>query len=285
MRFSVLDLDLLVGALSWDPQIRGLLITVAALAILPGSIYLLLSTNFGARIGFLIAAAGLSGWLMLLSITWAFYGQGMKGRDPSWKVQEVVHSDAATDLSPGTLKAVRTFPDGWKKLDASDSVLADAQAAADNFITKSGRKPKMGHAGPIIKDPTPTQLRYPAEFTSAEQYVLVGGYEKGGDSELFTFRGHRFDFDHNAHYVTVSIQPAIPNPPDARGIVTYTRDPDPTKPVTTVVVLRDLGSIRFPPVMIALGSGLIFAVTCYSLHRRDKRIMTLRAAGTAPATA
>lgn len=280
-----MDLDVLIGALSWDPQVRGLLIALTAIAILPGSIYLLLSTNFGARIGFLLAVAGLSGWLMLLATTWAFYGQGMKGRDPSWKVQEVVHSDAATDLSPGTLKAVRSFPDGWTKLPSDSSVLADAQAAADNFITKSGRKPKMGHAGPIIKDPTPTQLRYPAEFGVADEYVLVGGYEKGGDSELFTFRGHRFDFDHNAHYVTVALQPTLANPPDAEGNVTYTRNPDPTKPVTTLVVLRDLGSIRFPPVMIALGSGLIFAVTCHALHRRDKRIMMLRAAGTAPATA
>lgn len=291
----------LMAALSWDPQVRGFLIVVAAIVLLPGTIYLLLATNLGARIGFLIAVAGLSGWMFLLAITWVFYGQGIKGRDPSWKVQEVVHSAAQTDLSEATVKSANEFPNGWKKMSIEgNAVLADAQAAADAFITKSGRKPKMGHEGPIIKDPTPTQLRYPAQFATSEEYVLVGGYEKGGDNclgpkescttvmpekILFWKVTHKFFLRHSPHWVAVAVQPAIPNPPAPDGSVTYTRDPDPTKPITTLLVLRDLGSIRFPQVMVALGSGLIFAVTCHALHRRDKRIMALRAAGVAPATA
>jgi hypothetical protein len=286
MGSGMLDLDLLVGALSWDPQIRGLLILAAAVVLLPGTIYLLLATNLGARVGFLIAIAGLTGWMTLLGITWAIYGQGIKGRDPSWKIQEVVHSASQTDLSSASLKALSDFPNGWKKLSTEGNpVLADAQATADNFITKSGRKPAMGHEGPIIKEPTPEQLRYKAEFSTADEYVLIGGYEKGGDSEWFTFRGHKFDFSHSPHYVAVAIQPAIANPPAPDGTVTYTRNPDPTKPITSIVVLRDLGSIRFPQVMMVIGSGIIFGVTCHALHRRDKKIMALRAAGTAPATA
>jgi hypothetical protein len=292
--------DLLIGALSWDPQIRGLLIVVTAVAILPGSIYLLLSTNMGARIGFLLAVAGLSGWLMLLAITWALYGQGIKGRDPSWKVQEVVHSAAPTDLSEGALPVLREFPNGWNKLEAGNSALADAQAAADAFITKSGRKPKIGPEGPIKKEPTAAQLRYPAEFSQTDEYALVGGYEKGGRNclgpkascdtvlpkkILFWKIHHKFFLRHSPHYVTVQIQPLIPNPPDARGEITYSKELDTTKPITAVIVKRDLGSTRFPQVMMALGAGIIFAVTCHALHRRDKQIMALRAAGTAPAMA
>jgi hypothetical protein len=37
--------------------------------------------------------------------------------------------------------------------------------------------------------------------------------------------------------------------------------------------------------MLLVSSGIIFAVTCHALHRRDKRIMALRAGGAAPATA
>ena len=292
--------DLLLGALSWDPQIRGFLIVAAAIAILPGSIYLLLATNMGARVGFLLAVAGLSGWMLLLSITWALYGQGIKGRDPSWKVQEVVHSSAQTDLSEGAAKTLGDFPDGWKKMPlAGSAVLADAQAAADAFITKSGRKPKMGHEGPVVKEPTPAQLRFPAEFSESADYVLVGGYEKGGDNclgpkkscttvlpkkILFWKINHKFFFRHSPHYVAVAVAPVLPQvtPPGGKPPKPV---PDPSKPVTTVLVLRDLGSTRFPQVMTIIASGLVFAVACHALHRRDKQIMALRASGTTPATA
>jgi hypothetical protein len=291
----------LMGALSWDPQVRGFLIVIAAIAILPGSIYLLLSTNLGARVGFLVAIAGLTGWMMLLSITWALYGGGIKGRDPSWKVQEVVHSQAPTDLSAGALPALRAFPKEWKKLPTSgSSALADAQAASDSFITKSGRKPKIGPEGPVIKDPTAAQLRYPAEFSTSDQYVLVGGYEKGGDNclgpkescssvlpkkILFWKIHHKFFFRHSAHYVAVQIQPSLVSGKDSDGNPIYSGKRDTTQPITTVIVKRDLGSTRFPQVMTALSAGIIFAVTTHALHRRDKRIMELRAAGVAPATA
>jgi len=287
-----------LAALSWDPQVRGFLIVVAAIAILPGTIYLLILTNLGARIGFLVAIAGLTGWMMLLSLTWILYGSGMKGRDPSWKVKEVVHSQSATDLSSGALPKLENFPQHWHKAPAS--VLGDATAAADNFITKTGRKPKIGPEGPIERDPTPEELRYAAEFSTSDQYVVIGGYEKGGDNcwgpkdkctydapkkILFWKIHHKFFFLHSAHYVAVQVRPAIQAPNDPFGNTTYSKDPDTTKPVSTIVVERDLGSVRFPQVMLCLSSAIIFFVTCHALHRRDKRIMARRAAGVVPATA
>ena len=288
----------LLGTLSWDPQIRGALIVLTAIAILPGSVYLLLATNVGARIGLLLAIAGLTGWMFLLSITWTLYGQGLKGRDPSWKVKEVAHSSVRSDLSSAALPRMKGFPAGWRQPNAS--VLGDAQAAADNFITKTGRQPKIGPEGPIIKDPTPEQLRYAPEFTTSDAYVVLGGYERGGDNcwgpkDLCTHHApkkilfwkihHKFYFKHSAHYVAVQLQPALPGPKDPAGNDTFLKDPDTTKPVTTVIVERDLGSTRFPQIMLGISSGIIFAVTCHALHRRDKRIMALRAGGVTPATA
>jgi hypothetical protein len=37
-----------------------------------------------------------------------------------------------------------------------------------------------------------------------------------------------------------------------------------------VVMVRDLGNLRFPPAMIALGSFLIFCVLVSMLNRRDR---------------
>ena len=59
-----------LAAVSWDPQLRGALILLIGVLVLPGSVLLLLWTNVGARVGILLAAAGLSGLLLLLNIIW-----------------------------------------------------------------------------------------------------------------------------------------------------------------------------------------------------------------------
>lgn len=282
-----LELLNLLGGLAWDPQIRGFLIFVAAFVMLPGTIYLLLATNVGARMGFMLSVAGISGWMFILGVTWAFYGQGIKGREPSWKVQEVVQSTpaAATKLDDSTLKALGDFPAKWEKLVQGDKILGDAQAAADNFITKSGRKPKMGHEGPIIKEPTAAQLRFPAVYSESADYQVIGGYRKGGDDYLFKIGGHKFDFKHEPHYVVVQLQGVI-DQPIVDGEPPPTPKVDPEAKVMNVIVLRDLGSVRFPQVMMSIGSLIIFLVTCHALHRRDLQIMAARASTSgAPATA
>jgi hypothetical protein len=46
--------------------------------------------------------------------------------------------------------------------------------------------------------------------------------------------------------------------------------------VTSVIMVRDLGSLRLPPFLVMLTSGIIFGVCCYSLHQRDKEIILAR---------
>jgi hypothetical protein len=51
--------------------------------------------------------------------------------------------------------------------------------------------------------------------------------------------------------------------------------PDPDEPVVSVILVRDLGSLRLPPMLASVFFGLLFGVTCYSLHTRDKRAQQL----------
>jgi hypothetical protein len=53
---------------------------------------------------------------------------------------------------------------------------------------------------------------------------------------------------------------------------------DPKAPVISVVMIRSLGDIRFPGFVVFLVSGILFFITCNTLHRRDKRIARNRAA-------
>src|SRR5215210_564018 len=108
---------LITGALAWNPQVRGALYVLIALVVLPGSVYLILATDLGARLGFLVAAAGFFGWMFTLgSVGWV-YGTGPKGREPTWKPTEVVVgelSDAARNPEAAD------FPKGWEKLELTD---------------------------------------------------------------------------------------------------------------------------------------------------------------------
>ena len=46
-------------AISWEPELRGILIVIIAVVVLWAAIYLILATNLGARLGFLVALAAL----------------------------------------------------------------------------------------------------------------------------------------------------------------------------------------------------------------------------------
>src|SRR4051794_12068893 len=72
-------------ALNWEPQLRGVIIIIISVSVLCGSIYLILGTNLGARLGFLVSLSALSGWLLLMSIVWWSFGIGLKGDDATWK--------------------------------------------------------------------------------------------------------------------------------------------------------------------------------------------------------
>ena len=54
------------------------------MAVLIGSVYMVLATNLGGRLGFLVALTGLAGWMLLMGITWSIYGIGLRGKDPTW---------------------------------------------------------------------------------------------------------------------------------------------------------------------------------------------------------
>src|SRR3954464_8150684 len=116
-----------LASIAWDPGFRGILVVAVAILVLPGSVYLLLGTNLGARLGFLVALTGLFGWLFLMGIMWTMYGIGYKGPAPSWKVLEV----NAGDVSQADTTVARTLPEPNQlpdpvKLRDSDAALLKA---------------------------------------------------------------------------------------------------------------------------------------------------------------
>lgn len=79
----------MIGAIAFDPTIRGILVVVVGTVVLMGSIFLILSTNSGVRVGFLVATSAFFAWMFLMGAIWVIYGIGLKGRDPAWMATDI----------------------------------------------------------------------------------------------------------------------------------------------------------------------------------------------------
>lgn len=80
----------LFAGLAWDPEIRGFLAVLTGVVVLMGSVWLLLATNTGTRLGTLIALAGFFGWMTIMAAIWWIYGIGYRGDAPTWHEVEIV---------------------------------------------------------------------------------------------------------------------------------------------------------------------------------------------------
>jgi len=257
-----------LAALTWDPQIRGAAITLTGVFILMGSVYLLLATNMGARLGALLAIAGLMGWMGTMGAVWMVFGIGLKGHEPAWVVRDIITGEAAQSTEEIMAEG---FPDeGWERLSSGDAQLADAVAAADRVLAPAASEEHGAGAG-IGEKPVE---EFEAPFGATTDYVLLDGFARGGETYFFTLR-------HRPHYTVIRVKPSFfeTTPPGIRA------QPDFSAPTTSVVMIRDLGSLRFPPFMFMVTSFTIFGVACYSLHQRDKALMAAKAAAAAPAPA
>jgi len=242
----------LLSALTWEPNVKGGLYVLLAVLILPGAVYMLLATNTGARLGFQLAAAGLSGFMVIIGAVWWVYGIGPKGPEPTWVPQAVVTGDP----SQSKPEALNDYPDGgWEKLELTDPEVADAQPVVDGNLT--------GEDAGL--------------FQSAAEYIVVGAANKGGETYaplgLPTFRP--IDILHKPHYLVVQVQPVVKQEATP-GAAPPIPKADTAAPVYTALLIRDLGHLRLNPAVATISSALIFGLLVFQLHTRDQEAMAKR---------
>lgn len=96
---------------------RAVVVVVIAVVFLIGSIYMLLASNFGARLGYLITMISLSGLMIIMSVLWLFGAPGTttatgpRGPEPHW-IPFTAESEQGKDLKD----VLATYPDGWDKI-------------------------------------------------------------------------------------------------------------------------------------------------------------------------
>ena len=307
---GLLQADVL-GAFQWDPGFRGVLTVVVAVSILCGSVALILSTNSGARLGFLLALTGLSGWLFVMGTVWSAYGIGPKGPAPSWKTVDIVQGEPSG--SRNELAQQLPLPgDGVlpEPLDVRDS---DPDLLVE--FPPEGKKPKLGDLvdiEPGLRDEIDSKIgdwsiletsnKFFGELSSAAdaelgpegialfggptEYQVIDSFLAGGEKERtddsmvgrVIYRvTNTFDFNHPAFMAAVQIQPVIPQT-SKPGQAPPQPIIDEDAPIYTVVMERDRGALRLPAISFTIFSGIVFAVGCNMLHRRDKLATAQRAA-------
>ncbi len=125
-------------------------------------------------------------------------------------------------------------------------------------------------------------------FTAQDDFKLLDAYTVGGKrglpgdpsrlDRIWTQIRTALTITHPTRYGVVQIQevidqPLTPGQPPPRPIA------DRSKPVISVIMIRDLGNLRLKPALVALGSLCIFAALCLFLHERDKLAWRQREAG------
>lgn len=264
-------------AIAWEPELRGILIVIIAVGVLCGSIYLILGTNLGARLGFLVSLTALAGWMAMMGVIWMIYGIGMQGPLGSWKEMpgRTVIQDSGSLSSSGVLdRPVVVDPEmsyteqaelvaegfeaeGWEQLDSSSPEYGQAFAAAQTFLEEEEAFETGTYGATAVYD--------------------IGGerYPKIGDSIDF------LAFFHKPRYVVVEVAPYEATRAES-GRAPAGNVIDQTRQRQYVYMVRDLGARRQPAVVLTIGAGIIFTSLCYLLHRRDQ---TVRSNLSAPAPA
>ena len=264
-------------AINWEPELRGILIVIISVGTLCGSIYLILGTNLGARLGFLVAFGGLAGWMALMGAIWWIYGIGLKGPEPSWEAVPgktvIQESDALRNA--GVLDRLPEIPE--EASFGEEAALVDEQFRTEGWVPLAESEPSFGQAGSSAGE-----LLVETETFATGEFQVVSVFDTGGERYPKVGDFDLLAFFHKPHYVVVEVAPLeqlreepgrAPTPPEI----------DRTRQHQYVYMVRDLGARRQPAALITLGSTIVFLLLCWMLHRRDRFVAENRSRQLVPA--
>jgi hypothetical protein len=284
-------IGVVLAALKWDPTIRGILFPTIMFVILCGSSYLIMATNVGNRLSFLLANAAIWGWIALMCVIWLIYGIGLKGKSPAWNGREAIVNIADAQYEKMTILPLEAGKKvkGWKEVLEGTPTRGEASSRVDAYL-----KAKTAEGGAQL-------VPEKGEAT----YVAVAAYETGGE-QIFKFRprkiadvqakkaengkpaikgeshpwyvptSYRFMglLHGERHYVQINRFYEL----DEKGGVVKDAAGKPIldakKKPFFVHAVRNQGKLRQPAWIILFASLILFVISTLSLHRRDKAVMS-----------
>ena len=198
--------------------------------------------------------------------------------NPEHKADKVATIGELVDVDPALLQEFKLSPNdlaGWHLLVPSNPERGDAQAIADAELGPDAKK--------LFKDTASYKTLEAYDIGGKEnEYPVPAHANCGGPWDVVGCAHHVANWfatsfrTHPEHFAIVQVQAVIPQetPP---GGTPPTPKVDSSAPVISVVMIRSLGDLRFPGFMLFTVAGILFAITCNTLHRRDKRMVAARA--------
>ena len=244
----------------WNPTIVGVLVLISGVTMFCGSVYLLVATNTGGKLGFLIAVSAITGLMTLLSLLWWTTSTPLnspRGRTAEWKTIEVLKSPSESDID-----AVASIESDGSKNTVED--LAEFQPPADAALINPDEVE-------LEEGVEPSEFARYADATEFLLSVENPGFQTGGGFEL----------DLNAIPPKLGIHE--PKYAAIEFCQTVTQDLAPGETLgdqecedgTTefLIMERDLGSLRLPPVSYFFASLIMFGVCIFGLnwYEKDRR--------------
>ncbi len=301
-------LQILAG-IAFNPGIRGILVVAVGVGVLMGSVFLLLATNVGSRLGLLLTFTGLFGWLTILTLTWWITPPaiGPRGNNASWKPVEIYENGSGVPktvqvdglVDPSSLptadeilaenpELAADFPNGF--------VLSDLKASHPDVVAEyiteensNGWSVVAASAAGESQAAADVALVSAGIFSGPTAYKKLNTWEYGGkpqrenecaDSDLVCRAVFRVKLaatlKHPTHYAVVQVQKVVtqeakPGEPPPLPKV------DTSAPVYSVVLVRDLGDVRLIPFLYFLISLSLFIIFAWTLHNREKVLMKNKA--------
>jgi hypothetical protein len=226
--------------------VKGILVVLTGFILLPGSVIMLLSSNFGALKGYLIGATAFFGFVAMLSAVWLFGLPGTtpltgpKGTQPAFKFFTL------EDPAAGKYDSVRNFQggagNGWQEAPAGEgagggaqeTLKADLDVAKQTALTKLMNDTNKGNKD-SSKDLDVTNL----------------------DAKAF------YTIQNGTEVAAIVISPK--NPPAGSGLQ------KPTFAPKTTFAYRDPGAPSLPSLLFLIGSLVLFVVHMLALGLVERR--------------
>jgi hypothetical protein len=285
-------IGLIIAALKWDPTVRGILFPAIMFLILCGSSYLIMATNVGNRLSFLLANAAFWGWMALMCIIWLIYGIGLKGKSPAWNSREAIVN--VNDAQFAKMKVLPAEPGkkvkGWTEVKEGTPTRGEASARVDAYLKA---KTAEGGAQLVPEKGDATYVAVAAYETGGEQIFKIRPRLKANVPEIKDDKGkviqkavtHPWYFPTSyrfmgllhgeRHYVQIN---RFYNLDENGGVIKDAKEKpsiDLKKKPFYVHAVRNQGKLRQPAWFILFASLLLFGISCLSLHRRDRQVMAV----------
>jgi hypothetical protein len=226
--------------------VKGILVVLTGFILLPGSVIMLLSANFGALKGYLIGATAFFGFLAMLSAVWLFGLPGTtpltgpKGTQPTFKFFTL------QDPAAGKYDSVRNFQggagNGWQEAPAAEGAQGGAQETlrADLDVAKQTALSKL------IND------------------TNKGNKDSSKDLDVTNLDAKAFyTIQNGTEVAAIVISPK--QPPEGSGLQ------KPNFAPKTTFAYRDPGAPYLPSLLFLIGALVLFVVHMLALGMVERR--------------